>query len=66
MDSLGMIVGLDWEILDFIGSADTLDFFLELGVIESNATGTGSIAAFISGQSSQAQQKLNGLMYVSF
>ena len=39
MDSLGMIVGFDWEILDFIGSADTLDFFIELGVIESNAIG---------------------------
>lgn len=66
MDSLGMIVGFDWEILDSIGRADTLDFFIELGVMESNATGTGSIAAFISGQSSQARQKLNGLMYVSF
>ncbi|MFT6982205.1 MAG: hypothetical protein ACJAUD_000972 [Crocinitomicaceae bacterium] len=66
MDSIGMIVGFDWGILDSLGRIDTLDFFIELGSIESKTTGTGSIASVITGQSRQARQKLNGLMYVSF
>ena len=66
MDSIGMIVGFDWDILDSLGRADTLDFFIELGSIESKTTGTGSIGSVITGQSRQARQKLNGLMYVSF
>ncbi|MFT6921554.1 MAG: hypothetical protein ACJA1C_000551 [Crocinitomicaceae bacterium] len=66
MDSIGMIVGFDWAILDSLGRIDSLDFFIELGSIESKTTGTGSIGSVITGQSRQARQKLNGLMYVSF
>ena len=66
MDSIGMIVGFDWDILDSLGRADSLDFFIELGSIEFKTGGTGSLGALITGQSSQVRQKLNGLMYVSF
>ena len=66
MDSIGMIVGFDWGILDSLGRADSLDFFIELGSIEFKTGGTGSLGALITGQSSQVRQKLNGLMYVSF
>ncbi len=66
MDSIGMIVGFDWDILDSLGRADSLDFFIELGSIEFKTGGTGSLVALITGQSSQVRQKLNGLMYVSF
>lgn len=66
MDSIGMIVGFDWEILDSLGKVDTLDFFIELGNIEVRTTGTGSLGALITGQSREVRQKLTGLMYVSF
>lgn len=66
MDSIGMIVGFDWEILDSLGRADTLDFFIELGNIEVRTTGAGSLGAIITGQSREARQKLTGLIYVSF
>lgn len=66
MDSIGMIVGFDWDILDSLGRADSLDFFIELGSIEFKTGGTGSLGAVITGQSRQVRQKLIGLMYVSF
>jgi hypothetical protein len=66
MDSIGMIVGFDWDILDSLGRADSLDFFIELGSIEFKTGGTGSLGAVITGQSRQVRQKLIGLMDVSF
>ncbi|MFT6243585.1 MAG: hypothetical protein ACJA0U_003094 [Salibacteraceae bacterium] len=66
MDSIGMIVGFDWDILDSLGRADSLDFFIELGSIEFKTGGTGSLGAVITGQSRQVRQKLIGQMDVSF